>query len=113
MPALADDDVVPAIVEVWTLAPALVDSVVAGAASTPSRSLAITTSLFERGAPREAYAVLVHGLSMEAAESLTTDEVVRLLPVAVLEGLAAEAEHQGEEDLAGILEAVLVVAGEG
>ena len=112
VPALVDDDVVPAVVEVWTIAPALADSVVAGAATTPSRSLAITTSLFERGAPREAYAVLVHGLSMEAAEALTTDEVVRLLPMPVLEGLAAEAELQGEEDLAGILEAVLVVAGE-
>jgi len=112
VPALDDEDVVPAVVEVWTIAAALVDSVVAGAATTPSRSLAITTSLFERGAPREAYAVLVHGLSLEAADALTTDEVVRLLPVAVLEGLAAEAEQQGEEDLAGILEAVLVVAGE-
>jgi hypothetical protein len=112
VPALADDDVVPAVVEVWTIAPALVDSVVAGASSTPSRSLSIATSLFERGAPREAYAVLVHGLSLEAAEALTTDEVVRLLPMPVLEGLAAEAELQGEEDLAGILEAVLVVAGE-
>jgi hypothetical protein len=111
-PALVDDDVVPAVVEVWTIAPALADSVVAGAATTPSRSLAITTSLFERGAPREAYAVLVHGLSMEAAEALTTDEVVELLPMPVLEGLAAEAELQGEQDLAGILEAVLVVAGE-
>ena len=102
----------PAVVEVWTIAPALVDSVVAGAASTPSRSLSIATSLYGRGAPREAYAVLVHGLSLEAAEALTTDEVVRLLPMPVLEGLAAEAELHGEEDLAGILEAVLVVAGE-
>jgi hypothetical protein len=112
VPELDDDDVVPAIVEVWTIAAALTDSVVAGAATTPTRSLAITTSLFERGAPREAYAVLVHGLSLEAAEALTTDEVVRLLPVPVLEGLAAEAEEHGQEDLAGILEAVLVVAGE-
>jgi hypothetical protein len=111
-PDLEDDEVVEAVVEVWTIASALADSVVAGAATTPSRSLAITTSLFERGAPHEAYAVLVHGLSLEAAESLTTDEVVRLLPVPVLEGLAAEAEQHGEEDLAGILEAVLVVAGE-
>ena len=69
-------------------------------------------SLFERGAPHEAYAVLVHGLSLEAAECLTTDDVVRLLPVPVLEGLAAEAEEHGEEDVAGILEAVAVVAGE-
>ena len=112
VPDLDDDDVVPAIVEVWTIAGVLTDSVVAGAATTPTRSLAITTSLFERGAPHEAYAVLVHGLSLEAAESLTTDEVVRLLPVPVLEGLAAEAEEHGQEDLAGILEAVLVVAGE-
>ena len=54
--------------------------------------------------------MLVHGLSLEAAETLTTDEVVRLLPVPVLEGLAAEAERHGEEDVAGILEAVAVVA---
>ena len=53
---------------------------VAGAATTPIRSLAIATSLFERGAPREAYAVLMHGLSLEAAEYLTTEDVVRLLP---------------------------------
>jgi hypothetical protein len=112
-PALSDDNVVPAVVEVWTIAPVLTDSVVASAATTPNRSLAIATELFERGAPREAYAVLVHGLSMEAAETLTTDDVVRLLPMPVLEGLAAEAESQGEDDLAGILEAVLVVAAEG
>ena len=112
VPALPDDDLVPAIVEVWTVAAALADAVVAGGASTPSRSLAIATALFERGAPREAYAVLVHGLSMEAAEHLTTAEVVHLLPVPVLEGLAAEAEARGEADLAGILEAVAVVASE-
>ena len=56
--------------------------------------------------------MLVHGLSLEAAEYLTTDDVVRLLPVPVLEGLATEAEERGDEDVAGILEAVAVVAGE-
>ena len=113
VPKLSDDEVVPAVVEVWTLAAAMVDSVVAGGATTPSRALAIAAALFERGAPREAYAVLVHGLSLEAAEDLTTDEVVRLLPVSVLEGLAAEAEDRGEDDVAGILEAVAVVAAGG
>jgi len=113
VPALADDEVVTAVLEVWTIAPALVDSVVACAASTPPRSLAIATSLFEQGAAREAYSVLVHGLSLEAAEYLTTEEVVRLLPVPVLEGLAAQAEEHGEEDVAGLLEAVVVVATEG
>jgi len=113
VPALADDAVVTAVLEVWTIAPALVDSVVACAASTPPRSLAIATSLFEQGAAREAYSVLVHGLSLEAAEYLTTEEVVRLLPVPVLEGLAAQAEEHGEEDVAGLLEAVVVVATEG
>ena len=92
--------------------PALVDSVIVAAATTPNRSLAIAASLFDRGAGREAYAVLVHGLSLEAAEDLTTDEVMSLLPVPVLEGLAAEAEEQGDEEVAGILEAVAVVAGE-
>ena len=56
--------------------------------------------------------MLVHGLSLEAAEFLTTDDVVSLLSVPVLEGLAAEAEDHGDEDVAGILEAVAVVAGE-
>ena len=97
--------------EVWTIAAALADSVVVGRARRrrPGRSRS-RPSLFERGAQREAYAVLVHGLSLEAAEYLTTEEVVRLLPVPVLEGLAAEAEDRGEEDVAGILEAVAVVA---
>ena len=54
--------------------------------------------------------MLVHGLSLEAAESLTTEDVVRLLPVPVLEGLATEAEARGDEDVAGMLEAVAVVA---
>ena len=98
--------------EVLTIAAALADSAVATGASTPGRSLAIATALFERGAPHEAYSVLVHGLSMEAAEFLTTEDVVRLLPVPVLHGLAAEAEERGDEDVAGILEAVAVVAGE-
>ena len=54
--------------------------------------------------------MLVHGLSLEAAEALTTETVVDMLPLPVLEGLAAEAEERGEHDVAGILEAVAVVA---
>jgi len=38
--------------------------------------------------------------------------VVELLPLPVLEGLASEAETRGEQDVAGILEAVAVVAGD-
>ena len=110
MPSLADDEVVEALEEVLTIAAALADSAVAAAASNPTRALAIATSLFARGATHEAYAVLVHGLSLEAAENLTTDDVVRLLPVSVLEGLATEAEARGDEDVAGMLEAVAVVA---
>jgi hypothetical protein len=113
VPALPDDDVVEAVLEVWTVASALTDSAVSAGATTPIRALAIATALFERGAPREAYAVLTHGLALEAAEYLTTEDVVRLLPVAVLEGLAAEAEARGDEDVAGILEAVAVVATQG
>ena len=109
---VSDEKIVPAVLKVLTIAKGLADSAVVAAASTPGRSLAIATALFERGASREAYSVLVHGLSMEAADSLTTDEVVRLLPVPVLHGLAAEAEKRGDEDVAGILEAVAVVAGE-
>jgi len=113
VPSLLDDDVVAAVLEVWTIAAGLADSAVSASATTPTRSLAIATALFERGAAREAYAVLVHGLSMEAADDLTTEEVVRLLPVPVLEGLAAQAEARGENDVAGMLEAVAVVASHG
>ena len=108
---VSDEEIASAIREVLTTAAGLADSAVEAAASTPGRSLAIATALFELGAAREAYSVLVHGLSMEAAESLTTDEVVRLLPLPVLHGLAAEAEKRGDEDVAGILEAVAGVAG--
>ena len=108
---VSDEKIAPAVLNVLMIAAGLADSAVAAAASTPGRSLAIATALFERGARAEAYSVLVHGLSMEAAESLTTDEVVRLLPVPVLHGLAAEAEQRGDEDVAGMLEAVAVVAG--
>ena len=57
----------------------------------------------------EAYAVLVHGLSIDCAE-LTTEMVIELLPLVVLEGLAAVAEAQGEHEVAGILEAVAGVS---
>jgi hypothetical protein len=109
-PALRDDEVVASLLEVWTLAPAFADSVVVSAATTPKRSLAIAAALLEGGATREAYAVLVHGLAMEAADDLTTDDVLRLLPVTALQGLAEEAETRGEDDVAGLLEALLVVA---
>ena len=55
--------------------------------------------------------MLVHGLSLDAAADLTTEEVVRTLPLSVIQGLAAEAEARGENDVAGMLEAVAVVAG--
>ena len=70
----------------------------------------IATVLYQGGATKESYAVLVHGLSLESADDLTTDDVVDLLPLPVIEGLAAEAEHRGEHDVAGILEAVAVVS---
>ena len=111
VPGLSDHEIAPAVHEVLTTAAALADSAVATGASTPVRSLAIATALLERGAPHEAYLVLVHGLSLEAAEFLTTDEVARLLPMPVLYGLAAEAEERGDEVLAGVLEAVATIAG--
>jgi hypothetical protein len=112
VPALTDDELGATLREVWSIAGMLTDSVVVAGATTPARSLIIADVLFQGGARAEAYSVLVHGLSMEAAEELTTELVVRLLPVSVLEGLAAEAEARGEDDVAGILEAVAVVAAE-
>jgi len=107
---LADTELAPALAEVWALAPMLADAVVVAGATTPARSLTIAAMLFEGGAPSEAYAVLVHGLSLETAEGLTTETVVELLPLPVLDGLAAVAEGRGELDVAGILEAVAVVS---
>ncbi len=109
-PTIGDDELVATLRELWSIAPMLTDTVVVGAATTPERSLMIARVLHEGGARNEAYAVLVHGLSMEAAEDLTTERVVSLLPVPVLEGLAAVAEERGEDDVAGMLEAVAVVA---
>ncbi len=62
------------------------------------------------GATEEAYATLVHGLAMADAETLSTDDVVALLPLTALTGLAEIAQRRGEDDVAGILEAVAVVA---
>lgn len=110
---MSDEELVISLREVWSIAGRLTDSVVVHGATTPKRSLLIADVLFQGGARTEAYSVLVHGLAMEAAESLTTELVVELLSVPVLEGLAAEAELRGEDDVAGILEAVAVVAAAG
>lgn len=109
--ALAEDEIDGVLGEVWSLAPALADSVVVAAATSSRRSLRLATGLYRGGAIAEAYAVLVHGLSMEDAEVLTTQEVVDLLPVDVLNALARRAEELGEHDVAGMLDAVAVVAG--
>jgi hypothetical protein len=113
VPHLNDDELPEVLREVWSLAGMLTDSVVVAGATTPSRALVVATELFRGGAAQEAYSVLVHGLSMEAAEDLTTERVVRLLPLDVLNGLASVAEERGEEDVAGILEAVAVVSAGG
>jgi len=110
VPTLDDAQLVAAMREVWALTGRMAEVVVVAGATTPARSLALASMLFQGGAPREAYAVLVHGLSLEAADGLTTETVVELLPLPVLRGLAAEAEARGEQDVAGILEAVAVVS---
>jgi hypothetical protein len=78
--------------------------------ATPERAFRIASVLFRGGARHEAYAVFVHGLSLESVDVLTTEGVVALLPLPVLDGLAAEAEARGDHDIAGFLEAVAVVA---
>jgi prepilin-type processing-associated H-X9-DG protein len=110
VPHLDDDELASTLAEVWSIAGALTDSVVVGGATTPKRALVLAAGLFAGGATAEAYAVLVHGLSMDAAEDLTTEQVVASLPLPALEGLAHEAETRGEEDVAGMLEALAVVA---
>jgi len=108
--ALAEEELDDVLTEVWSLAPALADSVVVAAATSTRRSLRLAAGLYAGGAVDEAYAVLVHGLAMEDAEELTTDEIIDLLPVPALEALAHAAEVRGEDDVAGILEAVAVAA---
>ena len=110
VPSLSDDELATALQAVLTTALALADSVAAMGASTARRSLSIASVLFEQNARDAAYSMLVHGLSMESAEFLTTDEMLEMLPVPVLYGLAAEAETRGDEDVAGILESVAVTA---
>ena len=43
---------------------------------TPERSLRIAVTLFQDGACDEAYAVLVHALSLDTGDSLTTELLV-------------------------------------
>jgi hypothetical protein len=76
------------------------------ASPTPERSLRIAVTLFQDGAGEEAYAALVRALSLETGDSLTTELLVALLPLPVLDGLAAIAEARGDEDVAGLLDAV-------
>ncbi len=109
--ASVDDEELGAVLsEVWTIAPMLADSVVVAGAMTPSRSLRIASGLYAGGASEQSYMVLRHGFSLEAADELTTETVVALLPPAVIEGLAAEAEARGDAEVAGLLDAVAVVA---
>jgi hypothetical protein len=110
VPALTDAELAASLREVWSLAGMLAEAVVVAGATTPARALLLASVLFEGGARSEAYAVLVHGLSFESADGLTTETVIELMPLPVLEGLAAEAEERGEQDVAGILEAVAVVS---
>lgn len=108
--AVPDDELGSVVDEVWVLARGLADSGVVAGATTSRRALRIAAVLFAGGAHDEAYAVLVHGLAMEDAETLVTEDVVSLLPLPALTGLAEIAERRGEDDVAGILEAVAVVA---
>lgn len=108
--SLPDDELGTVLDEVWVLARALTDSVVVAGATTSRRALRIAARLFAGGATEEAYATLVHGLAMADAETLSTDDVVALLPLTALTGLAEIAQRRGEDDVAGILEAVAVVA---
>ena len=108
--AVPDDELGAVVDEVWVLARGLVDSAVVAGATTSRRALRIAAVLFAGGAHDEAYAVLVHGLAMEDAETLETEDVVSLLPLPALTGLAEIAERRGEDDVAGILEAVAFVA---
>jgi hypothetical protein len=108
--AVPDDELGAAVDEVWVLARGLADSGVVAGATTSRRALRIAAVLYAGGAHDEAYAVLVHGLAMEDAETLVTEDVVSLLPLPALTGLAEIAERRGEDDVAGILEAVAVVA---
>jgi hypothetical protein len=78
--------------------------------TTPAHSLQIASELFVRGDCEEAYAVLVFGLSLESEDVLTTELLVELLSLRVLDGLAAVAEERGDHDIACILESVACVA---
>ncbi len=108
--AVEDDDLSTVLTEVWIIAPMLADSVVMTGAVTPPRSLRLARVLWAGGATEQSYLVLRHGLSLEAADELTTDLVLELLPAEVIEGLASVAEERGDAEVAGLLVAVAVVA---
>ncbi len=108
---LADDEVVAAFQEVWALRRDVGRAVRRGRRHHARPRAADRVGAF----PRRRAAARPTPFSCTASRSrppnrLTTEAVVALLPLPVLEGLAAVAEQRGEQDVAGILEAVAVVS---
>jgi hypothetical protein len=101
--ALGDDELPVLLNDMRAVAPQLSDSVVVAGATTTARSLRISTALWIGDAHDEAYAVLVHGLSLEDAETLEPETFAALVPGSVLEGLAEHAASRGDTEVATIL----------
>jgi hypothetical protein len=108
---LADEELAVVLDDMRVVAPQLSDSVVVAGASTTIRSLRIAAALWLGDAHDEAYAVLVHGLSLEDAEVLQPETFAALVPNAVLEGLAEHAASRGDTEVATILWSVAAWAG--
>jgi hypothetical protein len=109
--ALPDTDLAVVLDDMRALAPQLADSVVVAGATTTPRSLRLVQALWLGEARDEAYAVLVHGLSLADAEQLDTETFATLLTSPVLEELADHAANRGDAEVATILWSVAAWAG--
>jgi hypothetical protein len=110
--ALEDDQLARVLDDVRGLAPELSDSVVLAGATSTARSLRLVTALWCGDAQDEAYAVLVHGLSVDDAAALDTETFAALVPPWVLEPLAEHAAARGDVEVATILWSVAAWTGQ-
>jgi hypothetical protein len=101
--AVDDDAVVALLDDALDAGTGIADSLVVAAATTTVRCLRLATRLCERGHEREAFAVLVAGLSLPQADALTPSEFDALVPERQRAVLAEVARSAADDEVAAIL----------
>jgi hypothetical protein len=106
VPLLADDDLLQMLELCAERAPILSDTFVVAAATSTARCLTLASELVRRGHDDAGFAVLVAGLTLPAADHLTRDNFVALVPDRERDTLATVARRRGDTQVAAILASV-------